>query len=67
LAAKKAIFFIVFFLFLLGACGLAAYAFSLAFNPFKSLVFYLGTAIAWGVILLVLYLIFERLEWEWWT
>jgi hypothetical protein len=67
LAAQKTILCIVFFLFLIGACGLAAYAFSLVFNPFTNPLFYLATAIGWGVILLVLYLVFERLEWDWWT
>jgi hypothetical protein len=68
MAAQKVIYFIIFFLFLLGTCGLTAYAFSVAIkNPLASPLFYAGTALAWGVILLILYLVFERQDWEWWT
>lgn len=67
MAAQKIIYFIIFFLFLVGACGLSAYAFAAAIeNPLANPLFYAATAITWGVILLVLYLVFERQDWEWW-
>ncbi len=68
MAAKKVLYFIIFFLFLFGVCGLTAYAFSVAIkDPLASPLFYGSTAIAWGVILLILYMIFERQDWEWWS
>jgi uncharacterized membrane protein YdcZ (DUF606 family) len=68
LATEKIIYLVIFFLFLIGACGLTAYAFSAAIkDPLTSPVFYAGTAIVWGVILLILYLVFDRQDWEWWS
>ncbi|MBX5327568.1 MAG: hypothetical protein ACQXXH_02880 [Candidatus Bathyarchaeia archaeon] len=68
MAAQKVIYFIIFFLFLVGACGLSAYAFSVAIdNELSNPLFYASTAITWGVILLILYLVFERQDWEWWS
>lgn len=68
MAAQKIIYFVIFFLFLIGACGLSAYVFNQSIEGgIISPLFYAATAITWGVILLVLYLIFERQEWEWWT
>jgi hypothetical protein len=67
MAAQKVIYFIIFFLFLIGACGLTAYAFSVSLGGLTNPLFYASTAIAWGVILLILYLVFERQDWEWWT
>ena len=68
MAAQKVLYFIIFFLFLAGVCGLTAYAFSVAIpDPLTSPLFYASTAIAWGVTLLILYLVFERQDWEWWS
>jgi len=67
LAARKVIYFIIFFLFLIGACGLTAYAFSEGLGGITNPLFYAATSIAWGVILLILYLVFERQDWEWWS
>jgi len=65
LDTEKIIHIIIFFLFLVGACWLAIYALSVAI-PLTSPVFFAGTAIVWGVILLVLYLVFKKQNWEWW-
>lgn len=67
MAAKKVIYFIIFFLFLFGVCGLSAYAIYAAIGDLKNPLFYAVTAIAWGVTLLILYLVFERQDWEWWS
>lgn len=68
MAAKKVLYFIIFFLFLVGVCGLTAYAFAVAIkDPLTNPLFYAATAIAWGVVLLILYLVFERQDWEWWS
>jgi hypothetical protein len=67
LAAKSVLYFIIFFLFLFGTCGLAAYAIFVATGGIADPIFYAATAISWGVILLVLYLVFERQDWEWWS
>jgi hypothetical protein len=66
LAAQKVIYFIIFFLFLVGACGISAYAFSVSLGITNPL-FYAATSITWGVTLLILYLVFERQDWEWWS
>jgi uncharacterized membrane protein YdcZ (DUF606 family) len=68
LDTEKIIHLIIFFLFLIGACWLTAYALSVAVNhPLSSPVFYAGTAMVWGVILLILYLVFKKQNWEWWS
>jgi phosphatidylserine synthase len=64
---EKIIYSAVFLLFLIGACGLTAYAFYAVIKDLYSPVFYAGIAITWGVILLVLYLVFERQDWKWWS
>jgi hypothetical protein len=68
LAAQKILYFIIFFLFLVGACGLSAYVFARSIEgDITNPLFYAATAITWGIILLVLYLVFEKQDWEWWT
>jgi hypothetical protein len=64
---EKVIHFIIFLLFLIGTYGITAYAFAVSLGGLTSLLFYASTAIAWGAILLILYLVFERQDWKWWT
>ena len=67
MVAKKVIYFIIFFLFLFGACGLSAYALYAPIEGKNPLFYAAATAITWGIILLILYMVFERQDWEWWS
>jgi hypothetical protein len=66
LAAERAIHFAMFILLLVGLCGISAWA---SYNYLqKTLILEIaGIALSWGVILLILYLGFKELNWDWWT
>jgi hypothetical protein len=55
----------MFVLILVGLCGLSAWA---SYTHLGGNVILEAAAIAlsWGVILLILYIGFKRLDWEWW-
>jgi len=54
------------FAFLLaGLCGVSAWA---SYSYISNIVLqFAGIALSWGVILLVLYLGFKKLNWDWWS
>jgi hypothetical protein len=65
LAAERAIHFAMFTLLLIGLGGMSAWA-SSAYVP-NDLLKIAGIALSWGVILLVLYAGFKKLNWDWWS
>ena len=64
LAGETAIHVAIFFLLLAGLCGISGWAiYSTANNNVVSIA---GIALSWGVILLILYVGFKALKWDWW-
>jgi len=64
LGGESAIHIAMFILLLVGLCGMSAWA---LITYVDNLVLEVaGTALSWGVILMVLYLAFKKLDWEWW-
>jgi hypothetical protein len=62
---ERAIHFITFSLILVGLCGLAAW---MSYNyVYHDLLKIAGIALSWGVILLMLYLSYKKLDWDWWS
>lgn len=55
----------MFTLLLIGLGGMSAWA-SSAYVP-NDLLKIAGIALSWGVILLVLYAGFKKLNWDWWS
>jgi hypothetical protein len=65
LTAERAIHFAMFALLLIGLCGITAWAsYTYAGNDLLKIA---GIALSWGIILLILYLGFKKLDWAWWT
>jgi len=65
LTAERAIQFAMFILILVGLCGLSAWA-SYTYLSGNVILEAAAIALSWGVILLILYIGFKRLDWEWW-
>ena len=64
LAVERAIRVAIFILLLAGLCGISGWViYSAANNNVLSIA---GIALTWGIILLVLYVGFRALKWEWW-
>jgi hypothetical protein len=64
LAGERAIHVAIFVLLLAGLCGISGWViYSTASNNVLSIA---GIALSWGIILLVLYVGFRALKWEWW-
>jgi len=66
LAVEKIIHFAMFILLLVGLCGISAWA-SYAYLQGTLILEIAGIALSWGVILLILYLGFKELNWDWWS
>jgi hypothetical protein len=66
LTAERAIHFTMFALLLVGLCGISAWV-SYANLQGTPILEIAGIALSWGVILLILYLGFKKLDWAWWT
>ena len=63
--AERALHFTMFALLLVGLCGITAWAsYTYVGNDLLKIA---GIALSWGVILLVLYVGFKKLGWEWWS
>jgi len=56
----------MFILILVGICGIGAWA-SYTYLSDTLILEIASIALSWGVILLVLYLGFKRLDWDWWS
>jgi len=65
MGAERAIHFAMFILLLVGLCGISAWASYTYVNI--DLLRIAGIALSWGVILLVLYVGFRVLDWDWWS
>jgi hypothetical protein len=64
LAGERAIRIAIFVLLLVGLCGMSGWIiYGAADNILLSIA---GIALSWGIILLVLYVGFRALKWEWW-
>jgi len=66
LAVERAIHFVMFSLILMGLCGVSAWA-SYTYLKENLILEIAGIALSWGVILLILYLGFKYLDWDWWS
>jgi len=66
LTVERAIHFVMFSLVLMGLCGVSAWA-SYTYLNENLILEIAGIALSWGVILLILYLGFKYLDWDWWS
>ena len=66
MAVERAIQFVMFSLILLGLCGVSAWA-SYTYLSENLVLEIAGIALSWGVILLILYLGFKYVNWDWWS
>jgi hypothetical protein len=55
----------MFILILIGLCGLSGWVIN-TYAP-NDLLKFGGIALAWGLILLALYVSFKQLNWDWWS
>jgi predicted MFS family arabinose efflux permease len=64
LAGERAIHIAIFLLVLIGLGGISG---SIIFTDTQdNLLRIAGIALCWGIILLVLYVVFNFLDWKWW-
>ncbi|NWF87655.1 hypothetical protein HXY32_07620 [Candidatus Bathyarchaeota archaeon] len=66
MTAERAIHVAMFILILVGLCGISAWASHTYLND-NLILEVAGIALSWGVILLILYLSFKKLDWSWWS
>jgi len=67
MTAERAIHLLIFVLLLMGLWTVSAWA-SCTYFINGNIVFAIaGIPLSWGVILLVLYVAFKRLNWDWWS
>ena len=65
MTAERAIHLLVFVLLLLGLCVISAWA---SYNYLSDPILKVASIpLSWGVILLILYLSFKKLGWDWWS
>jgi hypothetical protein len=65
LNVERAIHISMFVLLLVGLCGITSWAsYTYVTNDLLKIA---GIALGWGVILLILYLGFQKLNWDWWS
>jgi len=65
-AGERAIHFAIFTLLLTGLCALSSWACHTYLED-PLILQVAGIALSWGVILLVLYASFIKLDWQWWS
>jgi hypothetical protein len=66
MTTERAIHFAIFVLMLVGLCGVSAWA-SYTFLSETLILEVASIALSWGVILLILYVGFKKLNWDWWS
>jgi hypothetical protein len=66
LSAERLIHVGIFFLLLVGLTVLTAWAVYVYLHSSIALTI-AGVALSWGLILLLLYVLFKRLNWKWWS
>lgn len=64
--SERAIHFGIFILILIGLCSVSAWV-SYAYLGGTLILVIAGIALSWGTILLVLYVSFLKLHWDWWA
>ena len=64
--AERAIHFAIFVFLLIGLSSLSAWV-SYTYLQSTLILEIAGMALSWGTILLVLYVSFLKLHWDWWT
>jgi len=65
MTTERAIHFAMFILLLVGLCAISAWA-SYSYLSGNVVLEVAGITLSWGLILLVLYLGFQKLNWNWW-
>jgi len=66
MTAERAIHAAMFVLLLVGLCSLSWWV-SYRYLQNELVLMVSSVALSWGIILLVLYLIFRKLDWRWWN
>jgi hypothetical protein len=66
MTAERAIHLLIFVLLLLGLWTVSAWA-SYTYLINNIVLAVAGIPLSWGIILLVLYVAFKRLNWNWWS
>ena len=66
MTAERAIHVAMFILILVGLCAMSAWA-SYSYLSGNLILEIAGIALSWGLILLILYLGFKKLDWDWWS
>ncbi len=62
---ERAIHFGIFILLVIGLCSVSAWV---SYEFLLDLILKIaGIALSWGTILLILYVGFTKLQWDWWT
>ena len=65
MTAERAIHVLVFVLLLLGLCVISAWA---SYNYLSEPILKVAVIpLSWGIILLILYVTFKKLNWDWWS
>ena len=65
MTAERAIHLLVFVLLLLGLCTMSAW---IGYNYLEEPILKVASIpLSWGVILLILYVSFKKLNWDWWS
>lgn len=67
MTAERAIQCAIFLLILVGLCGLSAWATYTYLSEAHIILGVAAIALSWGIILLILYVGFKKLDWEWWS
>jgi hypothetical protein len=66
LTAERAIHIAVFALLLVGFWSISAWI-SLTYLSENWMLLIAGVTLSWGILLLLLYVIFKKLNWNWWS
>jgi len=66
LTAERAIHIAVFALLLVGSWSVGAWI-SLTYLSESWILLIASVTLSWGIILLLLYVIFKKLSWNWWS
>lgn len=63
MTVKNAIYFFVFVFILVGVYGITAW---IALNTVEAPLSYAVITFVWGIALAILYLAFDKADWDWW-
>jgi len=65
LTAERVLHIAMFILILIGLAGMSTWA--IITNTGNILLRIAGIALSWGIILLLLFVVFQKLDWDWWN